>query len=177
MIYDLVLSATPLPFELSGFDLLSHYHSFLLSIRRWFDIFLQIPISSYIGFSFSNFSQLGQCALALYKLSTVEDPSLDVDFVRNTVNLSVIGEQVASNMARVPDVVGSDRSEGEGVFTITSKKIKSIMQRWDAKLQVETTNSQLRNGQEADDCIVSDAFPTDLSEEAWLTDILTSWAC
>lgn len=178
IIHDLVLSNTPLPSQMPGVDLLEHYHTYLLALQRWFKVFLKIPVRSYIGFSFSSFSQLGECAVALYKLSTMKDPTFDVGIVRDTANLLLIGEEIANNMSRVPDLVGLDRSEGEGVFTITSKKIRSLIQRWDTKLRVAATRSH--NAETTQDVNIDSvpdvAFPIDLPEDEWLTDFLASWA-
>jgi len=171
-INEIALSKAPIVSNNSDFQRLESLYGCLNSIKSWFDIFFTIPLAAYVGFSFSMFSQLGHCLIALYKLSTLDDPAWDKDIVRNTANLPLILDQIANNMGQVAKLaaLSSDSTEVD-VFTKAAKMAESVRLRWEAKLAVEPTGPTRQNMDET----ILEALPMDFSDDAWLTDMLVSW--
>jgi hypothetical protein len=156
---------------------LESLYACLNSIKSWFDVCLTISPAAYIGFPFSIFSQLAHCAIALYRLSTLDDPAWDKDNIRNTANLLAILDQIANNTGQVPRLAGLDSDGTDGdVFTRAVKMVGSIRLGWESKLAVEPVGPVIPNGQNVDETI-PEVLPIDLSDDTWLRDILGSWDC
>lgn len=176
-INEIALSNAPIISNNSDFQRLESLYACLNSIKSWFDVFFTIPPAAYIGFPFSVCSQLVHCLVALYRLSTLDDPAWDNDIVRNTANLLLILDQVANNIRQVTELAGldSDRTEWN-VFTRGGKMVESLRLGWEAKLAVGPTAPAISTRQNVDESIPK-ALPIDFSDDSWLTDILVSWDC
>jgi hypothetical protein len=141
-INEIALSKAPIISNSSDFQRLESLYTCLNSAKSWFDVFFTIPPSAYIGFSFSVLSQLVHCLVALYRLSTLDDPAWDKDIIRNTVNLLLILDQVANNIGQVTRLAGLDTDSTElGVFTKAAKMVESINLGWEGKTSCATTGT------------------------------------
>jgi hypothetical protein len=156
----------------SDFQRLESLYACLNSIKSWFDVFLTIPPAAYVGFPFSVGSQLGHCLIALYRISTLDDPAWNKDIVRNTANLTLILDQVTDNMRQSAELAGLDSDSD--MFTRGAKMLGSIRLGWEAKMAVEPMGPAISNTQNIGE-IIPDVLPMDFSDDAWLTDILVSW--
>ena len=174
-INEIALSEGPIISSNSDFYRIESLYACLNSVKSWFDVFFTISPAAYVGFPFSIFSQLSHCLIALYRLSTLDDPAWDKDMVQNTANLLLISDQVAQNMGRVTGLAGLDSDSTEsGVFTRAAKMAESIRLGWEAKLDAEPRQPAIptRHGVGS---TIPEALPMDFSDDTWLTDILVSW--
>lgn len=162
-----------------NFQQLEYLHSYLKSLRFWFDVFFTISPGDYIGLPFSIFSQLSHCLIALYRLSSQDDPSWLKAETRKTADILTILDMVIHNLAQASAVAGFDSSNmGEDVFDGTAKRLKSIRVRWEAKLDTYTFMATGAAGPTIDTTLPYD-FPAEFPESEWgandwLTDILMS---
>jgi hypothetical protein len=170
-INEMGISKTPPSVSSPGFQRLEPLYACLNSIKSWFDIFFEFPLSAYIGISFPFFAQLGHCVVALYRLSTLEDPGWDKDLLRQTADLLQILDRIIDNIRRVKDL-DSEHHKGE-MFTRTIKIFESIRIRCGLKLG---ENRSLSNtGDDGLGDLMEDSTFMDVSGDAWLRDMLGSW--
>ena len=173
-INEIALSKAPMISNNLGFERLESLYLCLNSIKSWFDIFFNIPLADYIGFSFSVFSQLAHCLVTLYKLSTLDDPAWDKTFVRNTVNLLLILDTLSNKMEEGAKLAYLDTDSVEGdIFTRSVKMTRAIRLKWEVKLS-EPMGDSTSAAQDVDEPI-QDSFPMDFSDDGWLNDLLVSW--
>jgi hypothetical protein len=176
-INEIALSKAPIISNNSDFQRLESLYACLNSVKSWFDVFFTIPPSAYIAFSFSVFSQLVHCLVALFRLSTLDDPAWDKDIVRNTANLLLILDQVADNIGQAARLAGLDSDSTErDIFTKAAKMVESVRLGWEASQAVQPVEPAIPTRPNVDETI-SDAFQLDLSDDAWLTEILVSLDC
>lgn len=154
------------------FQRLESLYTCLRATKSWFDLFLVFSPALYVGVSFLTFTQLAHCLIALYRLSTLDDPDWDLGLVRETLDLSLVLDQVVTKMAQVKLAAGLDygSSEDSDVFSQNSRRIGSIKAWWDAKISMDLTE---RNIAAVDETVGEAA--TDFLDDAWLKDILGPW--
>jgi hypothetical protein len=158
---------TPINMSASSFQHLECLHSCLESIKSWFDIFLEIQSADYVGLSFSIISQLIHCLIALYKLSTLDDPAWDKDAVRKRIDVLSILDQFIYNITSLD---GSESSASETIFSKVANKFSSIRFVWGRTLEPEMLdNSMLATGSDAEK--FSFDFPLEYIDTSWLMDI------
>jgi hypothetical protein len=145
------------------------------SIKCWFDVFFNITPAAYIGFPFSIFSQLFRCLLALYRLTTVDDVSWDVEGVLTAADALLILDHVINNMEQVATVAGLDQNEkpGEDVFHRGVQMFRSLRAGWEAKLDPAQV-STFPTPQDANENFPLDSFAVEFFDNEWLMDLLVS---
>jgi hypothetical protein len=120
----------------------------LKCVRTWFDIFLSIPLQDIPGSPFSVYVELSQIQVALYRLTTSEDPAWDKDIVRNTADLLALLDQTIELFEQLDSVYVFRGGEGEEtLFVKASKIMKNIRTSWEPALSrhlggIPTPNSQ-----------------------------------
>lgn len=120
----------------------------LKCVRTWFDIFLSIPLQEIPGSPFSVYVELSQIQVALYRLTTSEDPAWDKDIVRNTADLLALLDQTIELFEQLDSVYVFRAGEGEEtLFVKASKIMKNIRTSWEPALSrhlggIPTPNSQ-----------------------------------
>jgi hypothetical protein len=168
-VHEVVLSKTLVLSNGPNFHRLESLYTCLQATKSWFDIFATFSPALCVGFSMSIFAQLAHCLVALYRLSTLEDPDWDRSLVRETLNFSYVLDQVVKKVAQVKIVVGLDHGspEDNDVFSETARRISSIKAWWDAKL---VEDSSERNNPIVDERLGE--APAVFSDDEWLTDML-----
>jgi hypothetical protein len=103
----------------------------LKAIRAWYDVFFSIPVEEVAGVPFAVYIQLSQIQIALYRLTTSEDPAWDKEVVRNTADLVVLLDQVIDFFTRIDSVYKMKVSAGEEtVFLMGAKIMRNIRNSW-----------------------------------------------
>ena len=107
--------------------------------------------------------------IALYRLSTFDEPDWDRGLVRDTANLSLILGQLVTQLAHVKAAVGLDlgSSEDTDLFNTTSRTLGSIKTWWDSKVAAETVGPATAGFDET-----MAEVPMELLDDTWLKDIL-----
>lgn len=80
--HEVAFLKTPPVVNSPGFQRLDCLYACLYATKSWFDLFLSLPPDSYIGFSISIFIQMAHCIIALFRLSTFDDPIWDRSLVQ-----------------------------------------------------------------------------------------------
>lgn len=143
-------------------------HECLNIIKAALDSFFSIPLAEYASISFPFFTHLARYILVLYKLSTVEEPCLDGNLVRSSVDVLQVMDRLIGNIQQARSMDG-ERSAG-GLLDKALKIFASVRQWCAAKL--------VEDGRPADTGIIHnisyanrpssfDFFPV---EDDWLKD-------
>ncbi|KAJ4120005.1 hypothetical protein NW768_010288 [Fusarium equiseti] len=110
-------------------------YSCLRAIRTWFDVFFAVPIEEVAGSPFPIYIQLSQVQIALYRLTTSEDPAWDKQLVRNTADLLVLLDQTVDFFTRLDSAYKIKVSAGEEtVFRMAAKIMRNIKNSWEPTL-------------------------------------------
>lgn len=116
----------------------------LRSVRAWYDIWFSIPLSEVPSLPFAMFIQLSQTQVALYRLTTTEDPAWDKEYLRNTADLLVILDRTIERfegMITAYPLTTGDEGSDTTVFAKATKVMKNIKASWEPALAPH------RNGQ------------------------------
>ena len=113
------------------------------------------------------FSQMAFCILALYRLSTFDDPAWDRGLVRDTADLSLILGQIIEKFAQVKAVVNLDpgTSEGKDMFSGNARTVKAIKTWWDTKVDAEMNDNNMGLNETLGETNM------DFLDDVWLRDI------
>jgi hypothetical protein len=161
-------------------------------IKAWFDIFFQSVTDFYLGLSFAHWCQLAQCLMALYKLSSLNEPSWDRTILRRDIDLFDVCDrilaatdevgirrQAADNQANVQ----RSRFEEDMFITIT-RMLTNVRNTWAQELNggqpSETEAARLPDENNLASQQFNDRLPMPASfnflDDAWLTEIFNvSW--
>lgn len=171
---EIALSHMPLFTDRSSFKQVEHLYACVESIKSWFNVFFTIPITDYMGFSFSILSQLVHCLVTLYKLSTIDDSAWDKNGVRETADLLLIMDQVIDNMEQAATSLDNNDSPEGDAFSRTAKKYRSIRLEWEAKLRRpdDHTVSTISNLQIANETPLPEEFLMEFPDNDWMMDYL-----
>lgn len=150
-----------------GFQRLDSLYACLHATKSWFDLFLSFPPDHYTGFSIPICIQMAHCIIALFRLSTFDDPIWDRGLVRETANLSLILAQIIENHNQVKVATNLDHgaSEDKDVFSGTARTIEAIKSWWDGKLVAEVADSIVLNETLGE-------MNMDFADDVWLKELL-----
>ncbi|KAL4724853.1 hypothetical protein ACLX1H_008300 [Fusarium chlamydosporum] len=110
-------------------------YSCLRAIRAWYDVFFGVPIEEVAGAPFAMYIQLSQVQIALYRLTTSEDPAWDKELVRDTADLLVLLDQATDFFTRLDSVYKLKASASEEtVFLMGAKIMRNIRNSWEPTL-------------------------------------------
>ncbi|KAM0435975.1 hypothetical protein ACHAPT_002867 [Fusarium lateritium] len=125
-------------------------YSCLKAIRAWYDVFFSMPPEDLPGSPFSLYIQLSQVQVALYRLTTSEDPAWDKDLVRNTADLLVMLDQVIDLFTRL-DTIYPLRAmmDEDSLFIKGVKIIRNIRSSWEPILSRHLGNTPSSSSQVA----------------------------
>ena len=167
----------------------------LKAIRGWYDTFFSIPLIEMPGTPFSLYMQLSTIQVALYRLTTSEDPAWDKDLVRSHVDLLQLLDQVNDRFLAVDTEyhMKSDNAEGT-VFAKGARIMKNIRSSWEPALSrhlggIPTPNSQVMSNQPVEippninhqqtvpqHLNISDPpMSMELGDMVWWTDVFGPW--
>ncbi|KAJ6779642.1 hypothetical protein PWT90_05762 [Aphanocladium album] len=143
-------------------------HECLKIIKVALDSFFSMPLAEYAGISFPFFTHLARYILVLYKLSTVEEPSLDGNLVRSSVDVLQVMERLIGNIQQARSMDGESSAGG---LLDKSLKIFTSVRQWCAAKLVEdgrpADTSNIHNISYANSPSDLDFFPF---EDVWLKD-------
>lgn len=91
----------PFTVDSAGLQRLESLYICLNTVKSALDNFFTLPSSAYLGLSFPFFAQFAQYIVILLRLSTFEHPAWDTGFVRSTVDVLVVLDQIISNLQQV----------------------------------------------------------------------------
>ncbi|KAI1394270.1 uncharacterized protein F4822DRAFT_424749 [Hypoxylon trugodes] len=106
-------------------------------LKSWFDVFLTILPSAYIGFPFSILSQLFRCLVTLYRLKTFDDPACAKDGSCETLDPLITLGDVIERLELVPTHARLDNTgfPSGDVFSRFAQLLRSFRYGWEMKLQ------------------------------------------
>ena len=112
----------------------------LEATKKWFDIYFTFPPAYYVRFSMSVSTQLAQCIVMLYRLSTFDHPGWDRGHVRQTCNLSIVLDELVNNAEQVQSAAGLDYDDEWShmkLFNAKFRKLTTLKEWWQAKESVQ----------------------------------------
>ena len=117
---------------------------------------------------------MAHCMVVLCRLSTLEDPAWDLTLVRKTLNLSLVLDQLASNMAQVEAAASIDTTnyDGQSIYGQCAKRMLNIKEWWEGRLASETSG-----GNPAQHGVNGTMGPMAMDgvDDAWFMDMLGAW--
>lgn len=167
--------------------------SCLKAIRCWYDIFFSVPLIDFPGIPFTFYMQLSSIQIALYRLTTSEDPAWDKDLVRNTADLLSLLNRVNDKFLAVGQAYEMRCDDPEtNVFAKGAKIVKNLRTSWEPVLSrhlggIPTPNSQVMSTQADEvppnsDYTVSEhinindpPMSMDFGDTVWWTDVFGPW--
>jgi len=178
-----------------GFQRIKSLNSCLQALKAWFDSFLNIPSSSYIGLPFSIVSQTVRCLGLLYHLSALDEPGWSREDVQATANVIDITTRVANNMEQVRDrmyslenhpdaditcfqvvlLAGIDNTESPDgdVFSRTAKRFRAMASKWSERLRPVDVPIPEAQMAQPDLLGIPDPLDFDWSDNSWMMDFST----
>jgi hypothetical protein len=125
---------TALPSDFQRLELL---YACLESVGNFFESFLEIPPASYWNFSIVHFAQLGYALAMLQRLSIFEDPTWDLHYVAEKVNLLRIVDHLCNRMEEAARFGGTEplnTSESISSFERTAAKLRKLRPMFEAQM-------------------------------------------
>ena len=172
-INEIALAQMPIATDPSSFKRIEVLYACVKSIKSWFELFFRIPLTDYIEFPFSIFSQLVHCLVTLFRLSTLEDPAWNKHSVKDTADLLLIMDQVISNMDKAAAKFDVDDSPERDVFSRAAKKYRSIRLEWETKLRPDDfTVSIVPNLQIDNDYPLPEDLQMEFPDNDWMMDFI-----
>ena len=169
----IALVQLPIAADHSSFKQIEALYACLKSIKSWFELIFNIPITDYIKFPFSIFSQLVHCLFILFRLSTLDDPAWDKHSVKDTADLLPIIDQMIIKLEQGTASFGTnDNAEGD-LFSQGAKKYRSIRLEWETKLRPEDlTVSTVPSTQIGSELALPEDFSMEFPDNDWMMDFL-----
>jgi hypothetical protein len=96
-----------------------------------------VPPASYWNFSFVHFTQLGYALSMLQRLSLFDDPTWDLHYVSEKVNILNIVDQICNRMGEALRDGGTESSNASGcinVFARTAAKLRKLNVMFEAQV-------------------------------------------
>jgi hypothetical protein len=145
--------------------------------KAWFAEILSLPPKTFFLFGFPIFSQMSHQMVLIYRLTTLEEPDWDRQFVRQTLDAIALLDQISDKFAFIPAEAGviSDRPEGD-IFTRCVRAVKTLKTAWEphfAQAQVGMVNS----GSDTLDALMTENVSFDFADglNSWFSDIFAPW--
>jgi hypothetical protein len=136
MIHEIGLSSNKSLFDLTpGFQRLESLYACLQATKSWFDLFFSLSPTLYPSLPIQVLAQMSHAIVTSYRIATFEHPDWDLEMARQTVNPSIILNQIVENFSQVKDLASLDcggNSIGD-TFSEVSKRITSVKAWWDSK--------------------------------------------
>ena len=165
------------------------------AVQSWYDVFFDVPLEELMGMPLVLFIQLSQTHVALYKLTTVEEPSWDKEMLRNSANLLTLLDQTVDRFLQAGQAYKFRAdAEQETLFSKGVKMIRGVKSNWEPVLTqhlngIPTPNSHfmatnidsthaLMSGHQSNNispALMPDPTSTDFNDLAWMFDIFGPW--
>ncbi|KAF4468163.1 Zn(II)2Cys6 transcription factor [Fusarium albosuccineum] len=163
-------------------------YSCLKAVRAWYDVFFAIPLEELPGAPFSLYVQMSQIQVALYRLTTSEDPAWDKDLVRNTADLLVLLDRIIDSFNQLDAIyhVRADLDD-DTLFAKGAKIMRNIRTSWEPALSrhlgstpssstpgVVNQQRSIPNSVQAA-MNIPDANMLDFGDITWMSDVFGPW--
>lgn len=140
-----------------------------------------MPLIDWVGISVDVFAQFTHCLVALFKLTTLDEPGWNLEDVRKRVDVFEILDRACETIDYVPVVLGMVDAEGprSGLFFKTTYLLRAIKALFLAEMPPDKVPDSLRLSNGAADGVadfmggppITDDFLASLAGEPWLSDI------
>lgn len=108
----------------------------LHTIQQYFILFHRANFAEWTGQTFAIYSQFSHCILLLYKLSTLKTPGWDTAYVRRTVNILEILDQLVYRLEMLPSYLGiKDGEENSMLYKKGAAMIRGMKNSFAKDLQ------------------------------------------
>lgn len=184
MINDLPLYSTNPPtdntFALNELGRIGCFYACIHAIKQGLDNWFSLTPGELFGASLGLLVHFGRYTHVLYRLAMREDPAWDRAAVRNAVDLIQTLERGAEHMGSVPEAV-QFRSDASDFFTKCAMTLRGAIPIWERALEgVDATlgtDPVARSALEleAPDVAPGDFVAMDFSDDAWLSEVFSSW--
>ncbi|KAJ5709837.1 hypothetical protein N7493_009429 [Penicillium malachiteum] len=133
-LYEIAL-VKPLADEEFSPQRLDHLYACLHVVKQFFDLFFTITPVEYTSLALPHLTQVSHCLVNLFRLSSLDYPGWDKSAVKDTVDILLIAEQIATRMGQVADAVGM-RSEGAygDPFSKLGAMVQKLRSEWAVRL-------------------------------------------
>lgn len=174
-----------------GAQRIDSMHSCLRACRAWYDLFFSLPAPEMPGLPFAFYVEMSQTQVALYRLTTSEDPDWDKEILRNTADLLSILDKTTEKCMEAAELYPVETEDEEGtLFTKAAKIMRNIKASWEPALAqhlggLPTPNSQVMANSssvieqvplvEAENAVMGDPSSIDFTDLAWMTDVFGPW--
>ncbi|KAL6416266.1 putative zn 2cys6 transcription factor protein [Ilyonectria robusta] len=183
MINNLALCSTGPPtntFMLNELERTRCFYACIHAIKQGLDNWFCLTPGELFGASLGLLLHFGRYTHVLYRLAMREDPAWDRAAVRNAVDLIQTLERGAEHMGAVPEAV-QFRSDASDFFTKCAMTLRGAIPIWqralggvDATLGTDLA-AQNAVELEAPDVAPGDFVAMDFSDDAWLSEVFSSW--
>ncbi|KAF7562249.1 hypothetical protein G7046_g1896 [Stylonectria norvegica] len=153
----------------------------LNAIKAGLDNWFSFTPNELFGSSMGIPLHFGRFTHILYRLAISEDPAWDRNVVRSAVDLVTTLERAADLFGSVPEALGL-QTDGSDPFNKGATTLRLAAPMWkrafvelDAAAENVRLGSQGGIGEGALGGVSGDFVPMDFSDDAWLTDMFTSW--
>lgn len=164
-------------------------YSCLRAVRAWYELFFSMPVSEMPALPFAFYVELSQTQVALYRLTTSEDPAWDKEVLRNTADLLDILDRTIDRFLQVAIYYNLRTDDEEGtLFHKGAKIMRNIKSSWEPALAqhlggLPTPNSQVMTSSaieaapmvDPDGTVIGDSSSLDFTDLAWMTDVFGPW--
>ncbi|CAM1504638.1 Fc.00g022290.m01.CDS01 [Cosmosporella sp. VM-42] len=184
MINNLPLSNAVYPPKMSGlveFGKSEYFYACIQATQQGLDNWFSFGPEELFGASMALLLHFGRYTHNLYRLAMTENPGWDRAAVLNAVDLIQTLERGAELVGSVPESVGL-YTDGSDFFTKSAATLRSAVPIWKRTFAESGTPTSMGSGAVqggveagAVDVASCDFVPMDFSDDAWLTNIFTSW--
>ena len=172
MIYEISLFKYPLSPANPDSRRLELLWTCLQVVKSWFETYLTISPTHYLGLPMFVYSALTHNVVALYRLSGFEHPGWSHELVRESCNMSAVVEQCCQNFALVKPLCGLDPETRHDVsfFAAGYKRANAIKQWYELKFKADEARATTGNTPNEG---TTDPF-MDFTDDNWLGDLMNN---
>lgn len=177
-VHEVGISGIAVIYSSPNFQKLESLHACLISIKKWFEVFLSISPALYIGFAQKTYMQLAHCTITMHRLTVLEDLEWDKALVRQTLNFLPILDHLVEKFAvvKLAAKLDDDSAEDNDIYSALSRRIASFRDLFNKRTRVETANaSPVVNGTD-EPMLGAAAYQNpnlSFQDDAWLNDLLS----
>ena len=170
-IYEIGCSHEPDVFSVQSNRRVECLYGCLNAMKRCTDVFGRFNPAQYIGLPFLIYAALSRCVTVFYRILTFEHPEWDPALVRETLDFSLILDEVEAKFSRVKDEAGLDcgGSDDTDPFTLFATRLRKIKMWWDITVGNATVLGDVTSFDGMGD------FSLENVDEDWFRDLFGIW--
>lgn len=97
------------------------------AIQGWFNLFLTLDITEYVGVPFTSWKQLGLMIVTTVRLTTLEDPAWDTNHIRQELDLPSVLEAICENLRHVANLTPWKIDAEDNVYLRSMKYMNGLL--------------------------------------------------